>query len=109
MGLPDFHCKLNWNHIYLSHEELVAHEVVCEQELEKKKADDLLYQQNLNKALENQEDDVDRLNAYRADQIEDARISTSNLLLNWNEDTPEQNTDVPKVLSTQDINEDEVG
>ena len=55
---------------------------------------------------------MNRLNAYRADQIEDARITTKNLLLDWNEDTPESKPltqNASENLSAEEINEDEVG
>ena len=72
----------------------------------------MAYQQNLNKALENQDENVNRLNAYRADQIEDARITTKNLLLDWNEDTPDSKPLTQNASQNQsvgEINEDEVG
>lgn len=41
LGLPDFHCRHNWMHIFLSEDELKAHELDCEKLLDQKKKDRL--------------------------------------------------------------------
>ena len=107
LGLPDFHCKFNCNHIFLSQEELQAHELDCQLKVDQKKEQRLEDQQTLNKALENSQDGDD-LKAYRADQIEDARITTSNLLMDWNQESKPLSPKNSKSGSSE-INEEEVG
>ena len=68
-------------------------------------------QKKVNLALENQ--DEAELKTYRAAQAEDQRMPTANMfMLDWNEDTPDENTNPwrPKSSNTgTDISEDEIG
>ena len=68
-------------------------------------------QKKVNLALENQ--DEGELKTYRAAQAEDQRMPTANMfMLDWNEDTPDENANPWKPMSDDTgaaVSEDEIG
>ena len=97
LGLPEFHCRHNYMHVYFTEGELADHEAECQRAAERKQAERLENQEAVNKALETK--DESKLKAYRAAQAEDSRMPAANMFLDWNEDTP----------SDSEISEDEIG
>ena len=51
LGLPDYHCRFNFYHLFFTKEELDEHEADCERESEDRKATRLENQNKINQAL----------------------------------------------------------
>ena len=64
LGLPEYHCKFNYMHLFFTQEELDTHQDQCEKDQEEKERLRMQEQNNVNRALENQ--DETELKAYRA-------------------------------------------
>ena len=52
LGLPEFHCKFNYMHVYFSKDEIVEHEKQCELNVNLKSSKRLHDQKEINSNLE---------------------------------------------------------
>ena len=75
LGLAEYHCKMNWMHIFFTKEELLDHEKQCEKACEQRKQDKIEAQHEWNQILQNPNENADDLKVYRADQEVDRKRS----------------------------------
>merc|ERR1712139_348418 len=92
-GLPSFHCRNNYLHIFLKEEDLLNHEQVCGREAERAADERVEEQKEINQGLltetaEDQDDPALKslMTAYRADQQDNPRRR-------WDKDTQSQVSD----------------
>ena len=64
LGLPEFHCRHNYMHLFFTKEELNDHEAQCQKEMEEKEKERNYQQKKTNEAME--KNDEEGLKKYRA-------------------------------------------
>ena len=67
LGLAEYHCKMNWMHIFFTKEELLEHEAECELACEARRQEKIAEQLEMNQKLLLPTENAEVLKEYRAD------------------------------------------